>query len=86
MAENARDDAVTAQGLAETHRDAAVVASTTELKIVEKTKTVGDTSIEVDKVAKTRIVGEVTRHTGLLRDMGLFQAWQPGQPASMMAS
>ena len=70
-AEAARKTAVDAQGKAETHRDAAVLASTTELKIVEKTKTVGDTSIEVDKVAKTRIVGEVTRHTGLLRDMGL---------------
>ena len=70
MAEAARDNAVTAQGLAETHRDAAVMASTTELKIVEKVKTVGDTSIEVDKVAKSSTIGEVTRHTGLL-DMDL---------------
>ena len=48
------DNAVAAQGLAETHRDAAVLASTTELKIVEKTKTVGDTSITVDGIAKSR--------------------------------
>ena len=68
MAENARDDAVTAQGLAETHRDAAVLASTTELKIVGKTKTVGDTSITVDEVAKSSTIGVVTRHTGLITD------------------
>ena len=71
MAETARDNAVTAQGLAETHRNAAVMASTTEVKVVEKTKTVGpvddQTSIKVDGIAKSRTIDKVTRHTGLIR-------------------
>ena len=68
MAEAARDNAVTAQGMAETHSDAAVMASTVELKIVEKTKTVGDTSITVDDVEKTSTVAGVVRDTGLIPD------------------
>ena len=70
MAETARDNAVTAQGLAETQRDAAVAASAVEVKIVEKTKTVGETSITVDKVAKSSTIDEVMRHTGLI-DMAI---------------
>ena len=75
MAEAARDNAVTAQGMAETHRDAAMMASDVEVKIVLKTKTVGpvddQTSITVDGVAKSSTIDEVTTITGLLTDMGL---------------
>ena len=67
-AEAARDTAVDAQGMAETHRDAAVLASTTELKIVEKTKTVGDTSIEVDEVKESKTTTAGTEYTGLIDD------------------
>ena len=48
MAETARDNAVTAQGMAETQSAAAVAATMTELMIVGKTKSVGDTSITID--------------------------------------
>ena len=65
-AEAARKAAVDAQGMAETHRDAAVLASTTELKIVEKTKTVGDTSIEVDEVEESKTTTAGTKYTGLI--------------------
>ena len=61
--------------MAETQRDAAVMAADVEVKIVLKTKTVGpvddQTSITVDGVAKTRTIGEVTTITGLLLDRGL---------------
>ena len=65
-AEDARDDALEAQGLAETHRDAAVMASTGEVKVVEETKSVGDTSITIDGTASSRTVNSVTKHTGLV--------------------
>ena len=55
MAETAKDNAEIAQGMAETQRDAAVLAATSEVKIVDKTKTVGDTSITVG-VNDTRTV------------------------------
>ena len=75
MAEAARDNAVTAQGMAETHRDAAIMASDVEVKIVEKTKTVGpvddQTSITVDGVAKSSTIDTVTRRTGLIPDGNL---------------
>ena len=63
MAETARDNAVTAQGMAEAQREAAVLAAATEVKIDDKTKTVGDTSITVG-VDDTRTVttsGATTR-------------------------
>ena len=69
MAENARDNAVTAQGLAETHRDAAVLAAAGEVKVVDKTKTVGDTSITLDGNATKNTLNSVTRNTGLLTTM-----------------
>ena len=68
MAEDARDNAVAAQVSADTHRDAAVLASTTELKIVEKTKTVGDTSITVDGIAEQEPTAAGTKYTGLILD------------------
>ena len=66
MAENAQDDAETAQGLAETHRDAAVLAAGKEVKVVDTTKSVGDTSITIDGTASSRTVNSVTTHTGLV--------------------
>ena len=63
MAETARDNAVTAQGMAEVQRDAAVLAAANEVKIVDKTKTVGDTSITVgvDDTRTVTINDETTR-------------------------
>ena len=74
-AEAARDNAVTAQGMAETHRDAAMMASDVEVKIVLKTKTVGpvddQTSITVDGVAKTSTIDTVMRQHRLDTRHGL---------------
>ena len=74
-AEAERDKAVAAQGLAETQRDAAMAASEVEVKIVEKTKTVGPvddhTSITVDGVEKSSTVDKVERKTGLLKSLAL---------------
>ena len=65
MAETARDNAETAQGMAEAQRDAAVLAAANEVKIVDETKTVGDTSIKVG-VDDTRTVttSDATTRTG----------------------
>ena len=75
IAETARDDAVEAQGMAETHSEAAVAASEVEVKVVEKTKTVGpvddQTSITVDGVEKKNTIGDVERRTGLIPDENL---------------
>ena len=63
MAETARDNAVTGQGMAEAQRDAAVLAAASEVKIVDKTKTVGDTSITVgvDDTREVTTVDATTR-------------------------
>ena len=71
MAETARDNAVTAQGMAETQSAAAVMAVENELQVVEKTKTVGETSITIDTVAEISIIGIVERRTGLIKDENL---------------
>ena len=64
-----------AQGLAEGSRDDAMSAAEKEVKVVEKTKTVGpvddQTSITVDGVEKTHTIGDVERHTGLIPDENL---------------
>ena len=65
MAETARDNAETAQGMAEAQRDAAVLAAANEVKIVDKTKTVGDTSITVGvDDTRTVAINEATTRTG----------------------
>ena len=72
MAETARDNAVTGQGMAEAQRDAAVLAASSEVKIVDKTKTVDDTSITVG-VDDTRevTVNDATTRTGKEDDIEL---------------
>ena len=63
MAETAKDNAETAQGMAKAQRDAAVLAAANEVKIVDKTKSVGDTSITVgvDDTRTVTINGATTR-------------------------
>ena len=70
MAENARDNAVTAQGMAETQGAAAVAATKTELMIDGKTKMVGDTtSITIDGQSSSKTVGGKTANIGLIDGM-----------------
>ena len=72
MAETARDNAVTAQGMAEAQRDAAVLAAANEVKIVDKTKTVGDTSITVGvDDTRTVTINDETTRTGKESDIEL---------------
>ena len=86
MAEAARDNAVTAQGMAETQRDAAITSAANEVKIVDKTKTVGpvddQTSITVG-VDDTRTVttadGAMTR-TGKEDDIVVMSEVVAGIP------
>ena len=73
MAETARDNAVAAQGMAETQGAAAVVAAMAELKIDGTVKTVGGTSIDATAGSTVVTVGEgndaQTTRTGLLEGM-----------------
>ena len=70
MAETARDNAETAQGMAETQSAAAVAATMTELMIDGKTKSVGDTtSITITGVGSSETVGDKTANTGLIAGM-----------------
>ena len=64
-------DATTAKGKADTSRDDAVLAAGKELKIVDKTKMVSDTSIEIDDTARSKTVDGETTTTGLLEDMDI---------------
>ena len=67
-ATTALDDATTAKGKADTSRDDAVLADGKEVKIVDKTKSVGGTSITIDGTASSRTVDDVTHHTGLVNE------------------
>ena len=73
MAEAARDNAVTAQGMAETQSEAVVTATMAELMIVGTVKTVGGTSIDADAGSSLVTTGEgaaeQTVHTGLIKSM-----------------
>ena len=70
MAEDALDDAVEAQGLAEGKRDDAMTAAANEIKIVDKTtKIVDGTSITIDKKTQSETINDVTNITGLIKDM-----------------
>ena len=72
MAETAKDNAETAQGMAEAQRDAAVLAAANEVKIVDKTKTVGDTSITVGvEDTRTVTINDATTRTGKESDIEL---------------
>ena len=52
--------------MAETARDGAMAAAMAELKIVEKTKTVGETSITIDGQAHSQTINDKTLVTGLM--------------------
>ena len=69
-AEMARDAAMEAQTMAESARDDAVADADVELKIDDKTKIVGDTSITVDRKSSTSADGRT--HTGLLSGMDIM--------------
>ena len=69
MAEAARDNAVLAQGMAETQSEAAVAATMTELMIVGTVKTVGGTSIDAAASRSIVTTGEGT--TAQVEDTGL---------------
>ena len=69
MAEAARDNAVIAQGMAETQSEAAVTAAGNELSIVGTVKTVGGTSIDAAADRSVVTTGEDT--TQQVEDTGL---------------
>ena len=66
-AENARDNAVAAQGMAETQSEAAVAAVEAELMIVGTVKTVGGTDLDADAGASTVTTDGDTVITGLVK-------------------
>ena len=65
-AEAAQKAAEDALAMAVTNSDAAVAAATKEVKVVDKTKSVGGTSITFDDTTSSSTVNKVMRHTGLL--------------------
>ena len=67
MAETERDNAMAAQTGAEGKRDAAMTASEGEIKIVDKTKSVGTTSITIDETSTDSTLNSVRKITGLLK-------------------
>ena len=73
MAETARDNAVEAQGIAETQGAAAVTAAMAELKIDGTVKTVDTTSLDATAGASVVVTGEgataQTVRTGLIKSM-----------------
>ena len=71
-AEAAQKAAEDALAMAVTNSEAAVAAATKEVKVVDTDEDrVGDTSITIDGVEKSSTISGVTRHTGLIRPMGL---------------
>ena len=80
MAETARDNAETAQGMAEAQRDAAVLAAANEVKIVDETKTVGDTSITVGvDDTQTVTTSSATTRTGKEDDVTIMSTVVEGK-------
>ena len=71
QAEDARDDAMEAQTMAEGARDEAVMDATMEVKIHGSTKSVGDTSITINRQSRTSADGRTI--TGLLSGMNITQ-------------
>ena len=73
MAETARDNAVAAQGMAETQGAAAMAAAMAELMIVDTVKTVDTTSLDATAGASVVVTGEgataQTVRTGLIKSM-----------------
>ena len=65
-AEAAQKAAEDALALAVTNSEAAMAAATKEVKVVDKTKSVGGTSITFDATTSSSTVNKVTRYTGLL--------------------
>ena len=68
-AETALDDATTAKGKAEGSRDEAVTASGKEVKVVDKTKSVGGTSITIDGSTLDETRNEARKVTGKVGDI-----------------
>ena len=68
-AETALADATTAKGKAEGSRDEAMTASGKEVKIVDKTKMVGATSITIDGSTLDETRNEATKVTGKVGDI-----------------
>ena len=83
MAETARDNAVTAQGIAETQGAAAETAAMAELMIVGTVKTVGGTSLDATAGSSVVVTGEdadaQTVRTGLIKRMNPMTTG-PGVP------
>ena len=82
-AETARDNAVAAQGMAETQGAAAVAATMAELKIDGTVKTVGDTNLDAEAGSSVVVTGEgadaQTVRTGLIKSMNPMTTG-PGVP------
>ena len=71
MAETSKMAAGNQQTYAEMAQASAMTAAASEIKIVEKTKTVGDTSITIGEVSYEATINAVTTKTGLLKDVKL---------------
>ena len=69
MAETARDNAVAAQGMAETQGAAAMAAAMAELMIVGTVKTVGGTSLDATAGSSVVTTDGDTVTTGLIKDL-----------------
>ena len=87
MAETARDNAVTAQGIAETQGAAAETAAMAELMIVGTVKTVGGTSLDATAGSSVVVTGEdadaQTVRTGLIKRMNPMTTG-PGVPTGVL--
>ena len=68
MAEASKMAAGNQQTYAEMAQASAMTAAAGEIKIVDKTKTVGDTSITIDEMEHSSTINGVTKLTGLLED------------------
>ena len=84
MAESAQAMAEGHETMAVTKGDAAEQAAMMELMIVEKTKTVGDTSIEINGMSHSQTIDDKTVVTGLMEDMNPMHttAMVTGVPAA----
>ena len=71
MAENSKTAAGNQQTYAEMAQASAETAAAGEIKIVDKTKTVGDTSITIDESEHSETINGVTKLTGLLELEGI---------------
>ena len=81
-AENAQAAAEEAQMMAEEQRDAALAVAAAEVKVDDKTKTVGGTSITIDDDANVVTRNDETTKTGLLEGEEIMTTGDPITPVN----